>query len=142
MKVVINKCYGGFGLSKEGMKAYARHKGIDIWIEDDEKYLALGMWTAWLVPPDKRVIQREDDWHIMTFEERAEYNDAWNAQTIYCRNIDRNDPALVAAVEELQEEACGRAAELKIVEIPDDVVFSIEEYDGREWVAEVHRVWS
>jgi len=29
----------------------------------------------------------------------------------------------------------------KVVEIPDDIEFVIEEYDGIEWVAEKHRVW-
>ncbi len=45
------------------------------------------------------------------------------------------------AVEELKEEANGTFAELKIVEIPDDVEWVIEEYDGIEWVSEKHRVW-
>ena len=30
---------------------------------------------------------------------------------------------------------------LKIIEIPDDVDWIIEEYDGNEWVAEKHRTW-
>jgi len=30
-------------------------------------------------------------------------------------------------------------ANLQIVNIPDDVEFEIEEYDGMEWVAEKHR---
>ena len=33
-------------------------------------------------------------------------------------------------------------AKLKIVEIPDDVEWIIEEYDGKEWIAEDHRRWS
>jgi hypothetical protein len=32
-------------------------------------------------------------------------------------------------------------AELKVVESPDDVEWEIEEYDGIEWIAEVHRTW-
>ena len=27
------------------------------------------------------------------------------------------------------------------VEIPDDVEWQIEEYDGSEWIAEKHRIW-
>jgi len=30
---------------------------------------------------------------------------------------------------------------LAIVEIPDDVEYTIEEYDGNEHVAEAHRTW-
>ena len=33
-------------------------------------------------------------------------------------------------------------SELKVVEIPDDVEYDIQEYDGNEWVAEKHRTWS
>ncbi len=57
------------------------------------------------------------------------------------REIDRSNPQLVAIVEELGEEANGMFAHLGIVEIPDDVEWQIEEYDGSEWVAEKHRTW-
>ena len=30
MKIVINKCYGGFGLSKEAVEAIAKEKGIEL----------------------------------------------------------------------------------------------------------------
>jgi hypothetical protein len=54
---------------------------------------------------------------------------------------DRSNPLLVKCVEELGGEANGKFACLSIVEIPDDVEWEIEEYDGLEWVAEKHRVW-
>ena len=55
--------------------------------------------------------------------------------------IPRDDEHLIAVVELMSEEANNRFSELKIVEIPDDVNWCIEEYDGREWVAERHRTW-
>lgn len=30
---------------------------------------------------------------------------------------------------------------LKVVSIPADVEWQIEEYDGAEWIAEKHRTW-
>ena len=84
MKIVINNCYGGFGLSEKAME-----------------YL------------------------------NVEYD----------RDLDRADIKLVECVEKLKDEANGNYAELKVVEIPDDVEWTIEEYDGIEWVAEKHRVW-
>ncbi len=54
---------------------------------------------------------------------------------------DRANPLLVAAVEALGAEAGGSCAELKVVDIPDEVEWQIESYDGREWVAETHRTW-
>ncbi len=32
-------------------------------------------------------------------------------------------------------------AKLKVVEIPDDVDWEVENYDGIEWIAEKHRIW-
>jgi hypothetical protein len=53
----------------------------------------------------------------------------------------RTDKDLIEVVETLKEEANGAFANLKIIEIPDDVNWTIEEYDGKERVEEVHRVW-
>jgi len=56
-------------------------------------------------------------------------------------DIERDDIFLVQVAEEMGEKANGRYSELKIVEIPDDVEFEIQDYDGMEWVAEKHRTW-
>lgn len=53
----------------------------------------------------------------------------------------RNDPKLIEVVEQLGDKANGANARLNIVEIPDDVDWIIQEYDGVEWVAEKHRTW-
>ena len=70
------------------------------------------------------------------------FNERSGAVVIYDFNIKRNDPILVEIVEQLGEAADGDYAELKVVEIPDDVQWTIEEYDGAEWVAEKHRTWN
>jgi hypothetical protein len=56
-------------------------------------------------------------------------------------DLDRTNPFLIETVEELGDEANGWLSELKVVEIPDDVEYTIEEYDGAEWIAEKHRTW-
>ena len=54
----------------------------------------------------------------------------------------RADPRLVAVVEKLgSDRASGPHARLKVVEIPDGIQVTIEEYDGLESVAERHRTW-
>ena len=55
--------------------------------------------------------------------------------------VKRDDPMLIRVIEELGQRANGQFANLKIVEIPDEVEWQIEEYDGSEWVAEKHRTW-
>ena len=53
----------------------------------------------------------------------------------------RDSPGLVRVVEELREMANGFGAYLKIVEIPDEVEWTIADERGKEWVAEKHRTW-
>lgn len=55
--------------------------------------------------------------------------------------IPRDHPVLIDIVEQLGDKASGRFSSLKILEIPDDVDWIIQEYDGAEWVAENHRTW-
>lgn len=56
-------------------------------------------------------------------------------------DLERADPDLIAVVEELGNGANGQFANLKIIDIPNDVEWEIEEYDGVEWIAEKHRIW-
>jgi hypothetical protein len=51
----------------------------------------------------------------------------------------QTDPDIVEVVETLGERA---GKNLKVIEIPDNVDFTIEDYDGAQWVAEKHRTWS
>lgn len=141
VKVVINACYGGFGLSPEGMVRYYEIKGKKLWVEVDKKYSSLGICHYWLVPPEERLKNREDEWHEMSTAERQEYNKIYSEQCVYERDFERDDPVLVQVVEELGSKANGKHASLKIVEIPDGVEWQVEEYDGNEWVAEKHRTW-
>jgi len=143
MKIVINECYGGFGLSKEACQRYFDLKGQQVWIEVDKKFSALDMFTVWLVSPEERLeIKEGEAYHKMSRDERIDYNWKYSQQTWYRdNNLTRNDPILVQVVEEMGDKAWGRYAKLAIVEIPDDVQWIIEENDGMEWVAEKHRTW-
>jgi len=136
-KIVVNRCYGGFSLSHEGMLAYARHKGLTLYPRQG-KFSLVKYWTYWLVPEP---IETPDNWATLPLEERQRINAEVSAARISDSDLDRDDPALVAAVEELGAAAAGKFAKLEIVEIPDDVEWQIDEYDGHEWVAEKHRTW-
>lgn len=141
MKVVINNKHGGFGLSEKAVRRYHEILGKELWVEPDAKYAALGIINYWLVAPENRVKDRENEFYHMTMDEKQEYNRLWREQNFYDRELARNDPILIQVVEELGAEANGRHAALKIVNVPDDIEWEIEEYDGSEWVAEKHRTW-
>lgn len=142
MKIVINRCYGGFGLSEQAVIRYHEILGIPVWVEHDSKFASMGITHYWLVPPEQRVENQEDRWHTMTLEERQEYNLQWRQQTFHPGSVNRADTTLVQVVEELGTAANSRFSELKVVEIPDGVDWEIDEYDGIEHVAERHRTWS
>lgn len=134
MKIVINACYGGFGLSEKAVLRYAELKGLTLYPERSPLHT-----TYWLVPEGER--EDQTNFHAWSLEERRASNKRMSEQTLSEREIQRDDPALVQAVEELGADANARFAELEIVEIPDGVAWQIEEYDGLERVAEKHRTW-
>ena len=53
----------------------------------------------------------------------------------------RDCPWLVEVVENLGRAGWSPYANLKVVEVPDHVAWVIEEFNGREVVAEQHRTW-
>lgn len=53
----------------------------------------------------------------------------------------RTNVDLVECIEKLGADGSGTYSKLIIVDIPDDVVFYIEDYDGIETIHETHRVW-
>jgi hypothetical protein len=91
MKVVINSCYGGFGLSDQAMQILKDRKG--------------------------------------------------NTIDLFYFNDNRDDSDLIEVVERLGYTANDDFSKLKVVEIPDGVNYTIEEYDGLEHIAEIHRTW-
>ena len=111
IKIAINQSYGGFGLPEEAFEALLIRKGVKYEQEDQNFYIANKDHT------DENIIDR------------------WNF--IY----DRSDPDLIAVIEELRQKAPEDYSTIGIVEIPDDVKWHIEEYDGFEHVAEDHRTW-
>jgi hypothetical protein len=141
-RVVINNCFGGFGLSHEAILAYLDKCGVPVWTEANDKFGGLIPFHYYLIPPEERIPGDPDNWHEMTLAERQAHNAAYSRTVFHDRDIARDDPYLVAVVEKLGARASGRHASLKVVEIPADVDWEIDEYDGNETIAEKHRTWS
>jgi hypothetical protein len=131
MKVVINRCHGGFGLSEEAIDRYIELAGLKLYNHRDDHWSTSNYYT---VPYDEfqKVLQKD--------EKTGNYKSS-NALCWSHRDIPRNDSILVQVVKELGEKANGRFAELKIVDIPLDIQWTIEDYDGDEWVTEKCRTW-
>lgn len=138
-KVVLNNCFGGFSLSEEAVVALAARKGLTLYLEKDR----YDFTVYWTIPPEERgeLIAIARNWDSLTVEQRKRHNELYLRHTFNVRPDDRTDPDLVAVVEQLGPLANGRCAELGIAEVPDDVSWHIEEYDGLEHIAEDHRTW-
>ena len=138
--IVINDCHGGFGLSAMAIERYHDIMNRPVWIETNR--MCSLVKTVWLVPVDQRVeLPGPKEWQTMTDQEKLNYNDRYNNQVWSDRDLVRDDPVLIQVVRELGTKANAPVAKLKIVEIPVSVEWQIEEYDGKEWVAERHRTW-
>lgn len=128
MKVVINECYGGFGLSNFAHKELLRRKGKECYfyenkygvghyridgIEDADKYLFVTISTK----DYGKFTEKIDAEHIVRFRDE---------------DI-RTDSDLIAMIEEFGSEKCsGRYAELVVEDIPTGTYYRIDEYDGLE----------
>jgi len=155
-KIVINTQHGGFSLSAAGLKRWAELNGKECYFfkaaySFGDAYVPLSLeqateekyfWSAFTIPNPNEVLPDTSNWHEMTEEERQKANGEYAEYSLNQRSMKRDDPTLVQVVKELKKKASGVCATLKVVSIPDDVKWEIEEYDGLEWIAEVHRTWS
>lgn len=148
-KIVINTQFGGFGLSHEAIMEYAKLKGITLYAWPDEiseKEYGKGL------PLDKYFLVHyttvpREEYVKITDEERqkpAVVGRYAKSSKLYFseRDIPRDDADLIKIVSTMKKKANGEFATLKIVRIPDNIEWEIEEYDGLETVAEKHREWS
>jgi hypothetical protein len=120
MKVAINRCFGGFGISNEAFEKLLDRKGIafdKVEAEEGRAFVGATYYEAGH--------SGEDNYYL------SDYDMTQN----------RDDADLIAVIEEMGEKANSWAADIVIVEIPDDVKWHIHEYDGLEHVAEDHRTW-
>lgn len=132
-KVVINNCFGGFGLSYKATMQYAEIKGIKLYARFDD--------TTKKIYGNKAYIGNDAILHHYSTSPIIEGEEPPNKRYWSDRDIERDDPILVQIVKEMGKEANGYYADLKIIEIPDGIEFTIEEYDGNEHIAEKHRTW-
>lgn len=142
MKICINKCYGGFGLSLKAIERYLELKGEDMYVYHQiEHNYRDGQDTY--IKVDATEINKVNFCYISlkdagdTIHDFKKIKDSY----FYDGDIARDDHDLITVVEELSDDANGDFAELKIIEIPDDINWEISEYDGMESVEEVHRSW-
>lgn len=118
-KIVINRCYGGFGIS----------------IACAEKMAALGSEQAKEELKEYEATPKPEKQSIFAWF-------GYGYSEKFPNSYKRTDPHLIQAIEELgSKEASGSMSELHIVSIPDGISWEISDYDGMESIHETHSVW-
>ncbi len=128
MKIAINTKHGGFDLSEKAVLRYAELAKIKVY--------------------KRQIYSSTVEWITIPLKEYKELIDATGSFSLsaYTLNISRNDPILIRVIEELGKECDTNWSSIKVVEIPDNIEWEINDYDGVEIVVEVlhqkPRVWS
>lgn len=135
-KIILNKCYGGFSLSRKAYELYAKKKGFDLFIY-------------------KLEIKTGNLFYIKTNEDNSLYTtytnkdlgdvvvDIAKEDMLFLDDSYREDETLIEVVEELGKEANSKFSDLTIVEIPNDVAedYVIDNYDGIETLHKRVQIW-
>lgn len=141
-EVVISSNYGGFALSAQGLATYCSLKGIPCFFFREKTKVLIDMYEG---VGEYELLHGwpEHEYHLYAFSTddveliKQEFGKYHISQ--FGSDIRRDDPCLVDTVKLLGKYA---GDSLKIVSIPRNVEWEIQEYDGMEWVAEKHRRWS
>jgi hypothetical protein len=105
IKMVINRCYGGYSLSEKAIKRL-RELGSEAAIKC-------------------AIISETNEWGDVV-------TDGWGGRAFYPK-IERHDPLLVQVVEELGKEASGECADLRVVTAHINI--GVNDHDGMERVS-------
>lgn len=142
-EIVINRCWGGFGLSIKAVKRYAELKGFKVYPYFQTKYSFKEKEDEYTRIDDVSEIKKGIGViHYSKKDLGKKTNKLDNNSYFSAYDIKRDDEALVQVVKELGKEANEEHSELKIVKIPSYVEWGIDDYDGMETIEEVHQEWS
>lgn len=114
MKVVINRCYGGFGLSKEAKLAILERKGL----------------------AGRAVLT---DWSLIEKQVEGFKDGEWIDFDSF--KFPRHDSDLVAVVETMGSESYDGFADLRVINVPDGIEYIIFDNEGMETVVESGHYW-
>lgn len=140
MKVILNKCFGGFGISLEGYKLYCQKKNLPcIFYRFDSVKDKNNIFKKVSTPNYMSYCFTYDFGE--TFESTVGVDDSQFEKMLYLDSSYREDATLIEVVEELGEKANGRFANLVVVDIPDGLNYVIDDYDGVETLHERVKEW-
>ena len=136
-KILLNKCYGGFSVSRKAYELYAKKKGFDLFI------YKLEIKTGNLF-----YIKTNDDNSLYTTYTNKDLGDVVKGyiadeDRVELNDTMREDETLIEVVEELGAEANSKFSSLVIVKVPESVAkdYVIDNYDGIETLHKRVQIW-
>lgn len=138
MKIAINKCYGGFSLSDKAIEMIMKRKGLGCYRYKQTKFRYRDNVDEYTRLDDN---DHSSFINYSTIDLGEKIEKIPNENYWYYRNLERTDEDLISVIEELGNEASGAYGHVTIVEVPDDVDWEIDDYDGWESIHEKHRSW-
>lgn len=130
MKIILNKCYGGFDVSKEAYMLYAKKKGLELYQYASD--FAIFKKCIYKKTNDETLFK---NYFIKDMGDNIEIsNEDYKKYNLYLDDEHRQDPILIEVIEELGKKASGRFGRLEVVEIPDNCYYKIDKYDGIETI--------
>ena len=117
VKVAVNKEHGGFSISQEVVDILKR-KGVKCQFYEGEI-------SSFFNP-------KEYGYHIR--------NETFFLDKSLPYDAHRAFPPLIEAIEEAKDPN-GKFAKIEIIDIPDDIEWYIDDYDGYETIRESHKTW-
>ena len=145
MKIVINNCWGGFGLSPKAIQEYLKLIGKECYFYKQVEYKHEKGKDKYIKQTAEENSKELFPGTVSTKDLGDEWDGDWNKikdHYFYYGDLERTDENMIKVIEMLGEkEASGSMSSLIIVEIPDGVDYYIHDYDGMESVNETHRTW-
>lgn len=122
MEIAVNKCYGGFDLSDKAC----------------ERLVELGIPLLKYNKSGNLPKKANDSPYIVKKDFLENLGKYYTSFTEYRW---RTHPLLIQVIKELKKEANGRFGNIVIIEIPDNIDWEIDDYDGIETIHEAHQSW-
>src|SRR5574344_1563460 len=145
MEIILNKDYGGFGLSDKAKALIIKRKGLPFYpyakinLDDDKNFRKV---TEKEIMDDTfRGVSFRDGivWVSKDLGEHTTDDKIWSEPILFgygdgqlSHEVLRVDKDAIEVVKELGEKANGEFACLKVVSIPDGSFYHIDDYDGIE----------
>lgn len=135
MKLVLNKCYGGYGLSSEAITELYKQGSKAVKFSTFSQYFGRKWKSMTQAEKDRELDFSTRLLSAVVLEDGIVTQDSsWDVSIRSC-------PKLVKLVEDWGDKANSRHSKLEVVEVPDGLDLQFDEYDGIEFIEEVHRSW-